>query len=112
MTGTDAPSVAALAGALAHPLRVRLLDLLVRGPANVGDLIAALDEEQTVVSKHLASLRAAGLLRCRPEGRCRVYEATVPATAARVLAVLAAAADEAAAHAAVVDTAGAQVSGG
>ena len=111
MARHDAKTVAALAGALAHPLRVRLLDLLVRGPANVGDLIAALGEEQTVVSKHLASLRSAGLLRCRPDGRCRVYEATIPAAVDQVLAVLAATAREAAAHAAA-DTARVPASGG
>lgn len=112
MAGHDAKTVAALAGALAHPIRVRLLDLLARGPANVGDLIAALGEEQTVVSKHLASLRSAGLVRCRPDGRCRVYEATVPATVERVLAALAAAVREAAVHAEAADSARVPVAGG
>jgi ArsR family transcriptional regulator len=112
MAGHDAKTVAALAGALAHPVRVRLLDLLVGGPANVGDLIAALGEEQTVVSKHLASLRSAGLVRCRPDGRCRVYEATVLATVERVLAALAAAAREAAVHAEAAGAARAPLAGG
>ncbi|HOI10060.1 MAG TPA: metalloregulator ArsR/SmtB family transcription factor [Myxococcota bacterium] len=105
MNGHDAQDIANLAATLAHPLRVRLLDRLARGPANVGDLIDAFGEEQTVVSKHLASLRAAGLLRCRPEGRCRVYEATVSAAVAAVLVALATVAREAAAHAGAADTA-------
>ncbi len=90
MTNPDAHAIASLAAVLAHPLRVRLMAMLVLGPANVGDLIAALGEEQTVVSKHLASLRAAGLLRCRPDGRCRVYEATIGDAVDRALEALAA----------------------
>jgi DNA-binding transcriptional ArsR family regulator len=44
--------------ALAHPVRIRILELLVRGDRSVQELQAALQVEQPVVSQQLAVLRA------------------------------------------------------
>jgi len=49
---------AAFFKALAHPLRIRILELLVRGDHSVQELQAALQVEQPVVSQQLAVLRA------------------------------------------------------
>ena len=49
---------AAFFKALAHPIRIRLLELLVKGDMNVQELQEALGVEQPVVSQQLAALRA------------------------------------------------------
>jgi len=54
--------------ALAHPLRIRILELLVRGERSVLELQRALDAEQPVVSQQLAVLRAKHIVRARKEG--------------------------------------------
>jgi DNA-binding transcriptional ArsR family regulator/NAD-dependent dihydropyrimidine dehydrogenase PreA subunit len=67
---------AALLRSLAHPARLRLLDLLVRGPACVCDLVMALRRRQPYVSQHLSALREAGLVVANPEGRNVWYRIT------------------------------------
>lgn len=63
---TDAPDadrLAALAKALGHPARVRILELL--GPSarcHVGDLTAELGLAQSTVSEHIRILREAGVV--------------------------------------------------
>jgi DNA-binding transcriptional ArsR family regulator len=49
---------AAFFKALAHPVRIRILELLVRGDRSVQELQTALQVEQPVVSQQLAVLRA------------------------------------------------------
>ena len=49
---------AAFFKALAHPLRIRLLEELVRGERSVQELQSALGLEQSVVSQQLSVLRA------------------------------------------------------
>ncbi len=68
----------ALAGRLrlaAHPLRLRILEQLVRHPGRcVCDLAAELGVEQPAVSHHLGVLRSAGLVLPRREGPRVEYE--------------------------------------
>jgi ArsR family transcriptional regulator, arsenate/arsenite/antimonite-responsive transcriptional repressor len=54
--------------ALADPVRLRLLNLLVEGEVCVCHLHAALDLPQSTVSRHLAYLRKRGLVVGRKEG--------------------------------------------
>lgn len=75
----------AMGALLANPLRVEILERLGRGPCIVGDLVDALGENQATVSKQLAVLREAGLLACRPEGRCREYALASPERVAAAL---------------------------
>ncbi len=63
---------AELLGVLAHPLRLRILDLLRDQEACVCDLQIALQQRQACVSQHLMALRDAGLVTGRKEG-LRVY---------------------------------------
>lgn len=63
----------ALAGIFANRMRLSILDHLVKGPCLVGDLAKAVGYGQAVVSKQLGTLRAAGLLECRTDGRYREY---------------------------------------
>lgn len=59
---------------LAEPTRRRILDLLRERPRLVGELTAELGLTQPGTSKHLRALRAAGLVRVRPEAQRRWYE--------------------------------------
>ncbi|WP_328951108.1 helix-turn-helix domain-containing protein [Streptomyces sp. NBC_00184] len=55
--------------ALAHPVRLRLLRTLARGPHTTGELAHAWELSPPEVSRHLAVLRHAGLLTARRRGR-------------------------------------------
>jgi ArsR family transcriptional regulator len=66
-------------GALAHPVRIRLLEVLVaQGETSVQDLQQALGIEQPIVSQQLARLRAAGIVTARKEGSGSRYAAADP----------------------------------
>ncbi len=69
------PADATLAtlAALADPTRRRLYDRLRKRSHAVGELARALGVSQPAVSQHLAVLRAARLVRGKPEGRRRLY---------------------------------------
>jgi DNA-binding transcriptional ArsR family regulator len=62
--------------ALGDPTRVRLLDLLSERcrACSVSELADCLDVDLSVVSRHLALLRAAGVLRATKTGRNVLYE--------------------------------------
>ncbi|MFJ4677455.1 MULTISPECIES: DUF5937 family protein [unclassified Kitasatospora] len=55
--------------ALAHPVRLRLVRTLARGPHTTGELARAWELTPPEVSRHLAVLRRAGLLTARRRGR-------------------------------------------
>jgi len=57
-----------LFAALSTRIRLRLVALLSEGEVCVCHLVDALDVPQPTVSRHLAILRSAGLVRCRKEG--------------------------------------------
>ena len=63
---------AELLNALAHPIRLQILDLLRQGELCVCDLQLTLQRRQAYVSQHLMALREAGIVTCRKEG-LRVY---------------------------------------
>jgi ArsR family transcriptional regulator len=55
-------------GALADATRLRILGVLAEGEVSVGYLHEALRLPQPTVSRHLAHLRRAGLVRTRRDG--------------------------------------------
>ena len=59
--------------ALADPSRRAILESLTRGEAAVKDLTARFDISQPAVSQHLATLRKAGLVSERRDGRLVYY---------------------------------------
>jgi ArsR family transcriptional regulator len=59
--------------ALGDPTRLRLLELLARGEHCVCELTTALDLPQPLLSHHLKTLRAAGFIHARKEGRWTYY---------------------------------------
>ena len=54
--------------ALAHPLRIRILESLRGRERSVQELQAALDLDQSTVSQHLAVLRSRNVVVARKEG--------------------------------------------
>jgi ArsR family transcriptional regulator len=65
----DDDRVAAMAKALGHPLRMRIVRLLLERQACVtGDLVAELPVAQSTVSEHLRILRSAGIVQGEIEG--------------------------------------------
>ncbi|MET8011225.1 DUF5937 family protein [Streptomyces sp. NPDC005271] len=64
--------------ALAHPVRLRLLRTLARGPHTTGELAHAWELSPPEVSRHLAVLRRAGLLTARRQGRYVHYALNLP----------------------------------
>jgi DNA-binding transcriptional ArsR family regulator len=64
--------------ALAHPLRIRILEALVTGEHSVQELQEALDLEQPVVSQQLAVLRAKNIVGSRKEGTTVRYAVRDP----------------------------------
>lgn len=64
--------------ALAHPVRLRLLRTLARGPHTTGELAHAWELSPPEVSRHLAVLRRAGLLTAQRQGRYVRYTVNLP----------------------------------
>lgn len=59
----DDDRTAALAKALAHPVRLRILRLLQATPGCIGgDIVGAVGLAQSTVSEHLRILKAAGII--------------------------------------------------
>jgi DNA-binding transcriptional ArsR family regulator len=59
--------------AVADMHRREILDALITGEKPVGALVKALSMRQPQVSKHLRVLSEVGLVKCRAEGRRRLY---------------------------------------
>jgi len=59
--------------AIAETHRRDILDVLIAGEKAVGAIVNDLPMSQPQVSKHLRVLSEVGLIRCRAEGRRRLY---------------------------------------
>jgi len=59
--------------AIADVRRREILDVLIAGEKAVGAIVNDLSMSQPQVSKHLRVLSEVGLVRCRAEGRRRLY---------------------------------------
>ena len=67
--------------ALAHPLRIRILEILARGGHTVQELQNALSVEQPIVSQQLAVLRSHGIVAAQKEGLSVRYSLRDPLVA-------------------------------
>ena len=67
--------------ALAHPTRIRMLELLAQRERSVQELQGALALEQPIVSQHLAALRARHVVTVRREGTQAHYALRSPLVA-------------------------------
>jgi DNA-binding transcriptional ArsR family regulator len=63
--------------AIAEAHRRQILDALITGEKAVGAIVTDLSMSQPQVSKHLRVLSEVGLVRCRAEGRLRLYRLEV-----------------------------------
>jgi len=61
--------------AIAEADRRSILDVLMKGEKAVGAIVTDLSMSQPQVSKHLRVLSDVGLVRCRADGRRRLYRA-------------------------------------
>lgn len=66
-------TVAAVAKALGHPVRVQMLRLLAAHEAYCGDLVDSFDLAQSTVSHHLRALKEAGLVAAEEQGAAVCY---------------------------------------
>ena len=64
--------------ALAHPLRIRVLDELRRGEVGVNELGVRLDVEQSTLSQQLAILRSRSIVVGRKDGQSVLYSVRDP----------------------------------
>lgn len=77
--GTSIPEVKAeLFRALAHPARIRALEVLAEGERSVGELQPLVGIEASHLSQQLAVLRRAGLVTTRRAGTSVVYALADP----------------------------------
>jgi len=68
-----------LARALAHPLRMKILQFIdQKGEINVNKIYNALKLEQSITSQHLSILRGADVVRASREGKLVVYTVNYP----------------------------------
>ena len=72
-TVARSPTTSDVFNAVAEVRRREILDALMAGEKAVGAIVTDLSMSQPQVSKHLRVLSEVGLVRCRAEGRCRLY---------------------------------------
>ena len=68
-----ASTTADVFNAIAETRRREILDALIGGEKAVGTIVSELSISQPQVSKHLRVLSQVGLVRCRADGRRRMY---------------------------------------
>jgi ArsR family transcriptional regulator len=78
---TTAEALEELFQALGDRTRLRLLNLMADGEVCVCFFVEVLDEPQPKISRHLASLRGAGLVAARREAKWMHYAIALPADA-------------------------------
>jgi len=64
--------------ALAHPVRLHIVEILTQGEACVCHLVAILKQRQPYISQHLMILREAGWVQDRREGTVVYYRLADP----------------------------------
>ena len=72
MNAKTAEHVAEVLKAVAHPVRLQIVERLEAGEMCVGDIVEALGGKQAITSQQLNMMRDKGILGCRRDG-ARVY---------------------------------------
>ncbi|MGB8168350.1 MAG: metalloregulator ArsR/SmtB family transcription factor [Chthoniobacteraceae bacterium] len=70
--------IAALFKMLGEPMRLRILQAVCKAPRSVSEIVDAAESTQANVSKHLALLTAAGILRRERDGQRVFYSVKEP----------------------------------
>lgn len=63
-----AENVAEVLRAVAHPVRLQIIELLEHGEMCVGDIVDALGGKQAITSQQLNLMKDKGILGCRRDG--------------------------------------------
>jgi len=71
---------------LGHPVRIRVLELLLDGPRPVHELRAEIEVEPSNLSQQLAVLRRSGLVESTREGSTVLYTISTPEVAEMMVA--------------------------
>src|SRR5690554_5815462 len=66
---------------LAHPHRLRMVQMLLQGEYTVGELAEACEIPSHMASEHLMRMRDRGLLSSERRGRCMYYRIAQPGLA-------------------------------
>ena len=69
---------AGIAKAIAHPLRIAIVDFLKDGEQCVCDIAKHIDSERSNVSRHLSVMVNVGVLECRKDGLKVIYKLKTP----------------------------------
>jgi len=64
--------------AIAHPLRIAIIDFLKDGEQCVCDIADHVGSERSNISRHLSIMVKAGVLECRKEGLKVIYKLKTP----------------------------------
>ena len=59
--------------AIAHPMRLQIVNILMTGERSVGDLVRMLGTKQSLTSQQLSILKSRGVLRSRRDGNVVFY---------------------------------------
>lgn len=68
MNNETAQQVAKVLKALAHPVRLRIVDVLDSGEKCVSDIVEAIGGKQSITSQQLNMMKDKGVLNCRRDG--------------------------------------------
>jgi len=68
-----AQHVAEVLKAVAHPVRLQIVELLEHGEQRVGDIVEKLEVPQSVASQQLGLMKDKQVLQCRREGNKAFY---------------------------------------
>ena len=64
--------------ALAHPLRIQIVEFLAGGEKSVSEIVAHVGAKESNTSRHLAVLKGAGVVGSRKDGMSVLYELRLP----------------------------------
>jgi DNA-binding transcriptional ArsR family regulator len=71
--------VAEIFSGLAHPTRIEILEILEGGEVfSVGEILAELEVEATLLTHHLTKMKHMGILKSSKEGRNVYYQLAMP----------------------------------
>jgi len=72
MSKKNAVKVAEILKAVAHPVRLRIIELLEHNEKCVGDIVKGVSGKQSITSQQLNMMKDKGVLSCRRDG-AKVY---------------------------------------
>lgn len=69
---------AQICSAMAHPVRLEILDLIADGEKNAGELLEILQIPKANLSQHLSVLKDGGVILARKEGLFQYFSLAIP----------------------------------